>query len=173
MVNRFLGYGFKWVLVILIQLLLLNDLSLHGYVRPFVYPFLILMLPAETSLWIVLCTSFLLGLVVDLDFNTPGMHASALTLLAFLRPVVLSAIAPQGGYPKDIMLNVQNFGFTWYLKYAGILVLIHHLYYFFILFFSTSQVVEILLSALLSSIVSLVLIVILELILNSHIKQLR
>ena len=75
------------VLLILFQILVLNNIQFSGYVNPYVYIMIILVLPSVTPAWLVLIISFLTGLTIDLFSGSPGMHASATLLAGFARPL--------------------------------------------------------------------------------------
>jgi hypothetical protein len=115
----------------------------------------ILLLPVDTNKYIVLVYAFFLGLSVDVFNSTQGIHASAIVLLAFIRPYVLRFFAPRDDYDDNKCPSVKNYGLIWFLKYAGSLILIHHFYLFFIEFFSFAHFFQTLLRIFLSSAISL------------------
>jgi rod shape-determining protein MreD len=98
MINTILKYGLIIVVLILLQVLVLNNIQFSGYVNPYVYIMIILLLPSLTPSWMVLTIAFFTGLVIDLFSGSPGMHASATLLAGFARPFVLRVIAPRDGY---------------------------------------------------------------------------
>lgn len=79
-----------WCVVLLaVQILFLNRISLFGCATPCASIILILLLdtnvsPAQRMLW-----GFCMGLVSDIFTNTPGMQAASLSLVAFAEPAVL------------------------------------------------------------------------------------
>lgn len=115
-----------WFLsLIALQVLVLDSIQFMGLFLPFVYVYPILHLPANMRTHWVVLVSFMTGMVVDVFSNTPGMHASAATLLGFLRYPVLRLFVLK----EDLgMRNVQSewLGWSVYWKYAALLVLLHH-----------------------------------------------
>ena len=88
----------RFVVLVLIQVLILNNLLLPGVFNPYIYPLFLLLLPIRMPIWLLLLVGFVAGLTIDLFSNTMGMHAAASVLLCFMRPQVLKLIEPSGGY---------------------------------------------------------------------------
>jgi len=149
-----------FVVVILIQVLLLNNIQISNLINPYFYVLFILLLPFETPGWLLLCASFILGLTVDLFMNTPGMHSVSCVAMAFLRPPLLAAIAPRDGYDAGTYPRLSYYGFEWFLKYTVILVLVHHLLLFYIEVFRFSEFFSTFIKVIFSSLISIVLIII-------------
>ena len=129
----------RFLFLVFIQVLIFNNIQISGLINPYVYVIFILLLPFETPTWALLALAFLLGISVDLFANTPGMHSTATVLMAFLRPYVLSIIAPRDGYETGTFPRLYYYGFFWFLKYAAILVTIHHLALFYLEIFRLSD----------------------------------
>ncbi|MCB0800896.1 MAG: rod shape-determining protein MreD, partial [Bacteroidales bacterium] len=88
--NSLLRYAGAFVLLIVLQLLIFNNIEFSGYVNPFVYVMFILILPVSIPSWILLLLSFLTGFVVDLFSGTMGVHVFATVMAGFVRPWILS-----------------------------------------------------------------------------------
>lgn len=162
MINTILKYGLITVVLILLQILVLNNIQFSGYVNPYVYIIIILLLPWLTPSWIVLIVAFFTGLLIDLAAGSPGMHASATLLAGFARPFVLRLISPRDGYDPGSSLSMASYGFRWFLIYASAIVLIHHTTLFFIEVFRFADFFRTILRILLSSIFTLAFILLIE-----------
>ena len=149
----------RFVFLILIQVLVFNNIQISGLINPYFYVIFILLLPFETPRWSLLVLGLLLGLSVDLFTHTPGMHSTATLLMAFLRPYVLSVIAPRDGYETGSFPRIYYYGFTWFLKYTVILVLIHHLALFYLEIFRLSDFFITFFRSILSAVFSIIFIV--------------
>ena len=149
----------RFIVLILIQVLLLNNIQISGYIVPYFYIIFILLMPFETPGWLLLFAGFTLGLSVDMFSQTMGMHTTATVFMAFLRPYILRSIAPRDGYETGTFPRIYYQGFEWFLKYALILVLAHHLVLFYIEVFRFTEFFSTLLRALLSSLLSGILII--------------
>ncbi|HBS87278.1 MAG: rod shape-determining protein MreD [Bacteroidetes bacterium GWF2_38_335] len=142
MIKEFLKYTGIFIFLVLLQVLVLNRIQFSGYVNPYFYVLLILILPFEIPLWSLLFIGFFLGFSIDAFSNTLGMHTSATVFMAFMRPVVLALIAPRDGYEIGTMPRVHYFGFSWYMRYAASLILLHHFFYFYVEAFTFSGFFE-------------------------------
>lgn len=158
MSNEIIKNIFRFFFLVLLQVLILNNIQLSGYLNPFLYVLFILMLPFNTPNWLVLILGFVLGICIDMFCDTGGLHAAASVLMAFLRPSVLKIIAPREGYNVIHKPTIQQFGFNWFLSYAGILVLVHHLFLFYLEAFRLSEFFSNLLRTILSAAFTLTLI---------------
>ncbi|MGE0636749.1 MAG: rod shape-determining protein MreD [Bacteroidia bacterium] len=156
----------RFVFLIFFQVLILNNVQLGGFINPYLYVLFILMLPVETPGWMLLLLAFAIGLGVDLFENTAGMHASASVFMAFCRPYLLNMIAPREGFDRGTKLTIQKFGVPWFLTYAGILIVLHHLALFYLEIFRLSAFFSTLLRVLLSSVFTLGLVVITQFLFN-------
>ncbi|RUT79298.1 rod shape-determining protein MreD [Ancylomarina longa] len=150
----------RFFVLIFIQIAILNNIQISGFVNPYIYVLFILLLPFEIPGWLLLILSFLLGISIDIFTNTLGMHASASVFAAFLRPYVLNYFSTRDGYEVGTSPGISDYGFTWFLKYALIIIVAHHSFLFFIEVFSFSNISETLLRIIFSSFFSLIIIVI-------------
>lgn len=158
MINLIARNAGRFVLLVLFQVLVLNNVQFSGFVNPFMYVLFILLLPFETPRWLLLVSGFLLGLSIDIFSNTLGLHASATLFMAFLRPYVLRIISPRDGYETGTYPRVFYYGITWFLQYAIILVFAHHLFLFYLEVFRLSEFFRTLLRVILSSSFSILII---------------
>jgi hypothetical protein len=118
----------------LIQILLLKNLALFGIAFCFLYLVSILNFPTAIPTIPLLLISFILGLTIDVFYETIGIHALSATFLAFLRPFWLKALSPSGGYDDTSNPTIAEMGIGWYISYAWPLV-----FCFCLLFFSADQ----------------------------------
>lgn len=121
----------------LAQLLIFNNLQISGFINPYVYILVILTLPFGMSTASMMVISFVTGMIIDLFCNTIGMHAAACVLIGYVRQYVLKMIAFRDEYKMGVFPSVASYGLTWYLKYALIMVSVHHFTLFFIEQFDT------------------------------------
>lgn len=163
MINQWIKYIITFVVLLLIQVLILNNLNLGGYINPYLYILFLLILPVAIPGWLLLILAFTLGLIIDAFQNTPGIHASATVFLAFMRPYFLRYIAPRDGYEPGSLPIPAHFGFLWFFKYAVFGVVSHHLFYFFVEAFTFKDIFATLWRVILSSIFTLLFIMIAQL----------
>jgi len=145
---------FRFVVLILFQVLVMDNVMINGYMIPYIYILFILLMPFETPRWIQLLSGFALGLAMDLFTGTLGMHTAACVLAAFVRPYLLDLLASRDGYDPDSFPRVHYYGFFWFLKYTLLIVVIHHLALFYLEVFQLKHFFSTLLRVILSSILS-------------------
>jgi hypothetical protein len=151
MINRILRYTGIFVLLILLQILLFDNIMFSGYVNPYVYILIILLLPIEIPSWFLLIISFITGLMIDVFSGTIGMHTASTVLAGFVRPYVLRFIAPRDGYESGDAPSMSLYGSRWFFIYALIIVVIHHLLLFYLEVFSFTDFFRTMLRVCLSS----------------------
>lgn len=162
MINRILRYGFFFIVLFLLQILLFNNIKFSGFVNPYVYIMFILLLPAEIPSWLLLILSFFTGLTMDFFSGTPGMHTSATLLAGFVRPYTLMLLAPRDGYEPGSGQSMMVYGFKWFLIYTSVIVFVHHFALFFLEVFRLTGFFHTFLRIILSSLFTVAFIILLE-----------
>jgi hypothetical protein len=128
-IARQIGY---FLLFVVLQLVLFRNLTLFGYAFAFPYLAFLLLLPVQTSALFSIILGFVLGITVDIFYDTLGIHAAASVLMAYFRSGWLRLIAPSGGYETVSVPSIQATNFPWFLSYSIPLLFVHHVALFFI-----------------------------------------
>ena len=86
----------QFIVLVLLQVLILNQVTFFdGWAQPYLYIYFIIALPFNFPNRFILPLGFITGLTIDFFTHTPGIHASATLLLAYLRPYVIKSIRPR------------------------------------------------------------------------------
>ena len=117
---------------LLAQVLLCKRLVLFDTSFCFIYVAFILMLPNETNNLALMVIAFVMGFCVDIFYDSLGLHAFSLVMVAYLRNYWLNAITPQGGYDSNLSPSMAVNGLQWFLVYTLPLVFVHHSVLFFV-----------------------------------------
>lgn len=152
----------RFFILILLQVILLKNLTIYNLNVPLLYILFILLLPIKTPNIILFTTSFCLGLLIDVFSDTLGLHAAACTLIAFLRVLIISITVQNENKEREITPNWSTMGFRWFFLYALILTLFHHFTLFLLEAFSISNFIAILNRTAISTIFTLTLILVTE-----------
>ncbi|MEX1002438.1 MAG: rod shape-determining protein MreD [Crocinitomicaceae bacterium] len=128
--NNWVKYISLFILVVLFQGLVVNNMQFSEYINPMVYPVMIMMLPFELSVVATMAVALLLGLSVDAFSDTFGLHASAALLIGYLRAGILRYIQPKEGYDSALQPSIHDMNMRWFLPYTSTLLLVHHLWFF-------------------------------------------
>lgn len=153
---------FRFVMLTAVQVLLLDNIHLHGLFNPYIYMLFVLMLPIATPAWLVLVLGFFSGWVIDFYTHSGGIHASATVLTAFLRIYMLRLLKPAAGYQPEDRPSVSAMGFLWFFTYSSLLIFIHHLWLFIIESFSFIQFLFVMQKIAVSSAVSIAIVLSLQ-----------
>lgn len=150
--NIVLANFVRFIGLLLVQGLVLRRMEFDefgwNYIHVLVYPLFILLLPFRMPRPLVIASGFAMGILVDFFYYTPGLHASAATFLAYVRPAVLWLIEPQARYNLNQSPTKARLGRNWFLRYAAIMMGIHLLFYFSVEAFTFAYIDRILLNSL-------------------------
>ncbi len=124
-----------FIVYLLIQVMLFKQVVLFNTTFCFLYVAFILLLPIETNSLVLMAIAFLLGFFIDIFYDSLGLHALSLVLVAYLRNYWLGTITPQGGYDAGEGPTLAVNGLQWFMVYTVPLVFVHH----FILFFTEAS----------------------------------
>ncbi len=148
----------RFIVLILMQVLIFNQINLFGFVTPYIYPLLILLLPFNINSVQKLFLAFVLGLCMDFFQNSGGIHAAATLVITYLRPFFLRY---SFGLSYDYQtLKFYNTPFRERLAYISLMIIVHHFVLFALEIFSFSHLLYFLEKTLYSSIFSIFLIII-------------
>jgi hypothetical protein len=152
----------RFVFLVSFQVLILNHIYLGGFINPYFYIYFVLLLPFDTPRWMLLLTSFMLGMSIDVFTNTMGLNAAACVMMAFCRPFVITVISSG---PESLIgdtPSLRNQGVKWFVYYAATLVIIHHFSLFYLEVFRFNEFFLTFTRVLLSSVFTLTLVMISE-----------
>lgn len=130
--NAYIANSFRFLFLLLVQILILNELELHGFIRPFIYPLFIFLLPIRLPHALTLLIAFGYGFLLDIYDNTLGFHAAACVFIAYIKPYLFGLIRPRDGYDNIESPVLPVIGFGWTVLALAIFTLSHHLLLFFI-----------------------------------------
>ena len=169
--NTWIKYCAIFILIVLIQGLVVNNIEINTYLNPMIYPVMLMMLPLELNILLTMLISLILGVSVDAISNTFGLHTSAALVIGYLRPSILKIIEPRDGYETTLLPSIHDMGKLWFLSYATILLSIHHIWFFTIEVFRIDQFFFILIKTIFSVIFSLLIIILFQFIFYKSTKK--
>ncbi|WP_303312297.1 hypothetical protein [Hymenobacter sp. BT730] len=125
----------RFALYLALQVFVVSRLApdgLFGLGWCFLYLGFLLFLPINTPIVLQLVLGFIMGISLDIFFDTGGVHAVASVLVAYLRPWVLRLLTPRDGYDAADSVNIHRMGWQWFVVYTVLLLGIHHAAFFFV-----------------------------------------
>jgi rod shape-determining protein MreD len=150
----------RFVILVLLQGLVLNNINFLGYINPFPYILFIALFPINNNRTLFVFLAFLLGLCVDFFTDTGGIHAAACVTIAYIRPPILKFSFGTIYDNQTIKFNQIEIGSR--MVYFSILATIHHLILFSLEVFNSSDIILILKKTLFSSIFTILLCILLS-----------
>tara|TARA_X000000950_G_scaffold171465_1_gene208961 strand:+ start:125 stop:634 length:510 start_codon:yes stop_codon:yes gene_type:complete len=140
---------FQFILLLFLQVFLLNNINLFGFINPNLYLLFFIVYRFNSNPTLLIFLGFLMGLLLDLLTQGSGAHTIATLTIAFLRPTIIRA---NFGINYDIPMGMiegatQNQRFLYILM----IILIHHLLLYIIIYFSFDSVLIILKNTLFTS----------------------
>jgi hypothetical protein len=168
----------RFGLLLLLQVLLLNHIPLLWWsgpgfppYTPFIYPLFLLLLPFSTPKWFLLISGFAIGICMDAFMDTGGMHAAACVFLAFSRTKILTILLPKRlSEYKNTAPNIRSMGWSAFLTYCAMLLLLHNAIFYMIEIWSFSSMGYLLLKVILSLVTSMVFVVLYALLFSKSIN---
>ncbi|MDQ3015603.1 MAG: hypothetical protein M3R25_02635 [Bacteroidota bacterium] len=153
----------RGILIIIVQVLILKRIGSgsqwiwqHGAI--FLYPIIILILPIRMSRHYVTLIGFAIGMLIDLFYDTMGIHAFTLTAMAYSRGILLAYLEPRGGYTMAMSPTRHSMGINWLLIYSSLLILVHVFVYYVIEVFTFVYIGQILLKTTITFVMTMLVI---------------
>ena len=162
----------RFAIFIIVQVYLLNKIPfLHQFIAPYIYYLFILWLPFSISRMGLLFVGFLTGITLDFFTMTPGLHAAACVLIAYLRPFIINVLAPKDAtgfrYREP---SPKSMSWTPYLIYVFVLTLFHHAYMVLLEWLSFGSVLGFIVKVIATTGISMLLIITTELLFPRRMK---
>jgi rod shape-determining protein MreD len=145
------------VVFVLAQALVLGRIHLFHYATPLLYVYFVTLFPRNYPKWGVLTWAFVMGLTVDMFFNTPGVAAASLTAVAAIQPYFYALFVPRDA-AENLEPSLLNLGPTKYSYYIVTLVTVYCLLFFTLELFSFDNLFEWLMCVVGSTLITLLLI---------------
>ena len=125
-----------FVFLFLLQVLVFNHVHIFGYATPMPYIYFLLILPSDTPRWLYVLLGFVLGLLIDLFTNTPGMAAGSMTLSGLLVPLFLRMFTPTDSVDEAFEPSRKSMEWSAFFNYVFLAVLVNCAVFFSIESFS-------------------------------------
>lgn len=148
----------RYVVVMLLQVLLFNQLQLFGVCHPYVYVVCLLMMPITLSHSVNMLIGAAAGLIMDIFCNSLGIHMAACVLIMFIRPYLLGVIVNDKDRLNE-QIGLHSIGMEGLVKYVTILVFVHHFSVFLLAAWGWSHIGFVLLETLVSSLLTILIII--------------
>jgi hypothetical protein len=120
-----------FVVYLLYQGMILQNVVVYHTAFCYLYVLYLILLPVEANPMALMGIGFLMGLAVDMFYESAGLHAFASVMIMYVRNYWLNSLTPQGGYDSNSVPSLAMNGVQWFLVYAVPLIFLHHSLLFF------------------------------------------
>lgn len=168
--NILVKNGLRLIFLLFLQIVVFKRLFLgweqFPYLHAIVYPLFLMLLPFETPRPLSMAMGFVVGLFIDLFYDSLGVHAGALVATAFARDPILKWLEPRDGYNVKGSPTKSRLGWPWFVQYAAIMMFIHLFVYFSLESFTFYYFKRIMLNLISSLFVSMFFVILYTLVFN-------
>lgn len=157
----------KLFIVLTIQVLIVNQIHLFGYITPLFIGYVVISSRKGFFHILLLLLGFFTGLLFDMFSNTAGMAAASMTLIAMAQPSLLRLFAPRDS-DDNYRPTIMTLGTFRYWIYSLLCMAVLHVMFYTLDAFSLNDWPLTLLSIIGSSLFASILCVIAELIVRKR-----
>ncbi len=156
--QKYILYAVAFITLVLLQIFLVNNISLGLYFHPIIYTAFIIMLPLDLKhIWVMLM-AMLMGLTIDMLTGMGGLNTIASTAVGFMRPMLLNAAVGHNTATDDTMPalhRLQTKNLAWYII---LMVFVHSMIYFLLETMSLSNLHHTILRLVVSDVVAVIMV---------------
>lgn len=151
MTNIFFNNVFRFLGLVVLQILIFNHINLLGYLNPYPYIAFVFLFPYKKERSALLIFSFLIGLSIDFFTDSGGIHAFSSLFIAYFRLYFVKLILRKSEF-EYFTFQLSSVSVDKVLLYFFVLIFIHHFWMFSLEFFDFNSIIEILKRTILSTI---------------------
>ncbi len=148
----------RYILVMILQVLLFDQLQLWGVCHPYIYILCLLMMPITLPHNAEMVIGAVVGLIMDVFCNSLGIHTASCILLMFIRPYLIGAVVNDKDRLNE-QISLRSIGMEALIKYVAIMVVVHHLTVFMLAAWSWHHLGFVLLETVVSSAITILVII--------------
>jgi len=156
--NLTLTHSFRFIGLILLQVVVFNHINLFGFINPMIYIAWVFLFPFRKNISLLLILSFVLGLSVDFFSDSGGINAAATLFIAFIRLPILKIVLKKSDF-DHWSFNLRTVSFSKALLFIAVLTIIHHLIVFSLAYFSFQDFISVISNTLSTSIFTIITII--------------
>ena len=130
--QKYISYTLAFISLVILQIFLIDNISLGLYFHPLIYVAFVIMLPLDMKhIWVMLLSAAM-GFVIDMLTGMGGLNIIAATAVGFMRPVLLNAAIGHNTSADDTMPALHRMQPKSLLWYIILMIVVHSLIYFFL-----------------------------------------
>ncbi|HHB79684.1 MAG TPA: rod shape-determining protein MreD [Saprospiraceae bacterium] len=168
--NQLQSSIFRFIFVVIIQLLILKQIPIelaNFRLLIFLYPLFIILMPTQSPKQLLIFLGFLIGIILDVFYDSPGVHAGAAVFTGYIRDFSLRLFGVDLDKAKSFTPSIAQIGLGKFAQVAAFILFFHIFVYYIFDVFTFVYLGEILIKTVGSFIVSYPLVLAYALIFNS------
>jgi hypothetical protein len=130
--NKITIQAIGFLVYALLQVILFRNFILFDKAFCFIYIGYLLLLPYDMNRILQMLVGFMMGLFIDIFYDTLGIHAAASVLLMYLRPYWLNVVYGKDQNDSLSTPVLRNLGLQSFSVYVIPVILLHHAALFYI-----------------------------------------
>lgn len=143
--------------LLFVQVFILDEISIALWLRPMIFPIIILLLPFEwRAIWVIL-TTLVLGVFMDMAVGGAGLYTSTLLPVAVTRNWILYLTTRRSVESGDQTSLLSRMPLRQVMIYVGAMLLIYNVMFFALESLSTVDTMQLVATIICSTILSVVL----------------
>lgn len=159
---------FSIIILALAQVFIFNHVNFLGSYQPYIYIVFVLFYPPYANRYLLIFLAFILGLSIDILEYTGGIHAFAITFVAFYRNTIIKLLSGKANFEMEYF-NFNLFSVSQWIFYILILILFHHSILLLLENFKFTGVLNVLTNALISSGITFIFVIIYKILFKNKI----
>lgn len=120
-----LQFALMFIVLVLVQAIIFNHIALFSVGLAFVFIYFIIKLPLSLTPAKVIFWSFLIGFVIDIFQDTPGVNSLACTCLGASRRTIVRLYIPREEDLLRAVPSIRTLGPALFAKYATTMTLLY------------------------------------------------
>lgn len=150
-------YFWLTIALLFLQVFILDEISIALWLRPMIFPLVILLLPIERRTIWVLLSALALGVFMDMALGGAGLYTSTLLPLAVLRRWILFLTTRRSVESGDQTSLLSRMPLRQVMIYVGAMLLLYNTAFFLLESLSMVAVMQIIATIIFSTALSMVL----------------
>ena len=151
-----LSYIWMTIAIMVVQIFLLDELSIAMWLRPMIFPLVVILLRMEWATVWALLVSTLVGIVMDLSLGGSGLYTATLVPLAIMRRWILYLTTGRSIEHGDQTSLLSRLSRHQLMAYTFAMLAIHHTLFFIMEALSLTNIWHLVMTIICSTLLSAV-----------------
>jgi hypothetical protein len=156
-------YFLSFLLLVVLQITIFFHTSIFSVAFCYIYIAFVVFLPLSLNRSWMMSLALIMGLTIDLFYNTLGINAFAAVTVAFFRNKIFYLFLSSSDVDENSPISMANMGVGVFISYTLSILLIHNLLVFFLQNWDNGNLFFVFYSSIFSALLTLFIIVMGEL----------